>query len=96
MPQVRDVKPSPELCGERRSQGLQQLTPIFCPRRSTLFKLYDVSPDLPAGLHLNGIDGSQSLLTGTLNQIAKISEQERGALVSNYRVGRIFLIHAFV
>jgi hypothetical protein len=54
-----------------------------------------VSPDLPAGLQLNGIDGSQSPLAGTLNQIAKVFEQQRGALVSNHRVGRIFLVHAF-
>jgi hypothetical protein len=95
MPQVRDVEPSPELCGERRSQSLQQLTPIFCPRRSTLFNLHDVSTDLPAGSHLNRIDGSQSSLTGALNQIAKVFEQQRRALVSNHRVGRIFLVHAF-
>jgi hypothetical protein len=75
----------------RRSQGLQQLTPIFRPRRSTLLKLNDVATDLPAGLHLDGIDGSQSPLTGTLNQIAKVFEQQRGALVSNHRVGGFFL-----
>jgi hypothetical protein len=96
MPQIRDVEPSPELYGERRSHGLQQLTPIFRPRRSTLLKLYNLSTDFPAGLHLNGIDGSQSLLPGRLNQVAKVSEQERGALVSNHRVGQIFLVQAFV
>jgi hypothetical protein len=60
MPEVRDVEPSPELRGERHSQGLQQLSPIFRPRRSTLFKLHDVSTDLPAGLHLNRIDSLQA------------------------------------
>ncbi len=75
VPEVRDVKASPELSGERPSQGLQQLTPIFRPRQSTLLKLDDVATDLPAGLHLNGIDGSQSPLPGTLNQIAKVFEQ---------------------
>ena len=74
VPEVRDVEPSPKLRGERRSQGLQQLIPIFRPRRSTLLKLDDVATDLPAGLHLGGIDGSHSPLTGTLNQIAKVSE----------------------
>ena len=56
MPQVRDVETPPKLCGERRSQALQEPSPILRPCETALFELDDMSANLPAGVHLNSID----------------------------------------
>jgi hypothetical protein len=48
-----------------------QSTLTLRPCRTALFEFDDVPADLPAGLNLNCIDGSQCPLPGALNQIAK-------------------------
>jgi hypothetical protein len=79
--EVRGIEPAPELHCKRRSQDLQQPDSIFRPCRSSLFELDDMPADLPAGLNLNYIDGSQCPLPSALNQITKTVKQPGGAFV---------------
>lgn len=71
MSQIGGIEPPPELCGERRSQCLQQPGSIFRPCRAALFELDDMSAYLPAGLYLDGIDSPKCPLTSVLDQVAK-------------------------
>jgi hypothetical protein len=50
-----------------------------------LFKLNDMPANLPAGLNLNGVDGPQSLLTGTLDQFPKTMEEILSTWISTAR-----------
>ncbi|MGX1172515.1 hypothetical protein [Pseudomonas sp. R151218B TE3479] len=42
-----------------------------------MFELNDMPPDLPARLHLQGIDGAQDLLACLLDQLAEFTDQWR-------------------
>ena len=71
VPQVGGIEAGAELCRKRLCQQRQKLLAIRGSGRAALLKLHDVPSDFPTGTHLDGIDGSQSPLAGTLNQIAK-------------------------
>jgi hypothetical protein len=46
---------------------LQQAAAILGTRGTCLFKLDDMPANLPAGLYLDGVNGAQSSLAGSLN-----------------------------
>jgi hypothetical protein len=75
MSQIRNIEPSTKFLAERFRQNWQQMSSIPSSGEAPLFKLDDVPANLPAGLHLNGVDGPQSLLTSTLDQFPKTMEE---------------------
>jgi hypothetical protein len=85
MSQIRNIEPSAKLSAERFRQNWQQTSSIPSSDGAALFKLNDMPANLPAGLNLNGVDGPQSLLTGTLDQFPKTMEEIVSTWVSTAR-----------
>jgi hypothetical protein len=79
--EIRYVEASAELSAEGIGQDRQEPSAVFSTGRSSLFEFDDVPADLPAGLDLHDIDGSQCPLPGVLNQIAKTVKKPGGAFV---------------
>lgn len=73
--QIRGIESLPEPCRQHFSQRWQQPCPVSRPFGATLFELDDMPADLPAGLYLERIDGSQDLLACLANQLAEFVDQ---------------------
>jgi hypothetical protein len=73
--QIRSIKPFPEPRREHLRQRRQQLCSVDRSFGSSLLEFDDVPADLPAGLDLEGIHGSQDFLACLANQLAEFVDQ---------------------
>ncbi|MOA15545.1 hypothetical protein D3C78_1357060 [compost metagenome] len=88
--QVGGVEALAELGAQFPGQGRQQLLAIGCTSLAALLELDDMPADLPAGLHLDGIHGTQRAFASLANQLTEAVQQR---LQRRVAVSRCWLAH---
>jgi hypothetical protein len=79
--EVGGIEAFSELGDQGGGQGLHEAAPVLGPARAALLEHDDVTPDLPAGLDLDGVDGTDRPVPRALDQTAEIVNQFGGSIL---------------